>query len=98
MSNNPPHMWTYWRDKYCDPVVTVQEYYPEILNGDTDEGRDMRAAISAIRNASRVRDASIRRDPHMPKFEREALAIIQVNRSAIDQIMLELADNAPDQE
>lgn len=95
MSNNPLHMWTYWRDKHCDVVDAVQDYYPEILNGDTDEGRDMRAAISAIRNASRVRDASIRRDPHMPKFEREALAIIQVNRSAIDLIMLELADKEP---
>tara|TARA_Y100000780_G_C13670927_1_gene412356 strand:- start:827 stop:1018 length:192 start_codon:yes stop_codon:yes gene_type:complete len=33
MTDNPAHMWKYWRDKYGYETA-LKEYYPELLKND----------------------------------------------------------------
>lgn len=49
MSNKPPHMWGYWRDKYGF-VCALEDCYADILAGD----KDLQNAVFQIKNAERI--------------------------------------------
>lgn len=45
-TENPLHMWGYWRDKK-GLVVALEEYYPEVLAS----RKDLQEALAKIRSA-----------------------------------------------
>lgn len=51
--DQPFHMWSYWKGKYCNPVAAIKDYYPNLYQNDPN----IKTACSLIETGQEALDS-----------------------------------------